>query len=102
MSERRLAIAALASIGLVGVNSLKRYQETRKLRAAVAVAFQVHDFPRVLKLALPIGHHAQSVFHVRRLRRTLARIVRYQLRQTQTPLCHVALRQMGETRHLIL
>jgi heat shock protein HtpX len=41
----------LASIGLVGVSSLKRHQKTRKLRATVAVAFQVHDFQRVLKLA---------------------------------------------------
>jgi tetratricopeptide (TPR) repeat protein len=41
----------LAILGLAGGGWMKRNQETRKLRAAVAVAFQVHDFDRVLKLA---------------------------------------------------
>ena len=46
-----LAPLILAALGLAAGSRLKRTQETRKLRAAVAVAFQVHDFRRVLDLA---------------------------------------------------
>ncbi len=46
-----LAPLILAAMGLAAGSWLKRNQETRRLRAAVAVAFQVHDFRRVLNLA---------------------------------------------------
>jgi tetratricopeptide (TPR) repeat protein len=46
-----LAPLILAALGLAAGSSLKRTQEIRKMRAAVAVAFQVHDFRRVLDLA---------------------------------------------------
>jgi tetratricopeptide (TPR) repeat protein len=40
----------LSGVGLVSTVWLKRQQEARKLRSAVMVAFQIHDFQRVLKI----------------------------------------------------
>jgi len=47
----------LAGVGLIGASSLKRVQETQKLRGAIVVAYQMHDFPRVLE----IGRSAPAV-----------------------------------------
>jgi Zn-dependent protease with chaperone function/Flp pilus assembly protein TadD len=47
----------LAGVWILGTFWFKRWQETRKLRGAVAVAFQVHDFRRVLE----IGKSAAAV-----------------------------------------
>lgn len=41
----------LAGVWYLGGLWFKRLEETRKLRGEVAVAFQVHDFPRVLEIA---------------------------------------------------